>query len=45
MNKYLIKSVDYGWTVVIATEKTYERGDLCICRGSICAILREVTEK
>ena len=40
--KYIVKCVDYGWTATISTEKTYERGDLCIVRGCICTILREV---
>ena len=42
MKKYLIKCVDYGWTATILTGKIYDRGDLCVARGCVCVILREV---
>lgn len=44
MNIYKIKCVDYGWTVKIKTEKHYTIGDLCICRGCICAVV-EICEE
>lgn len=44
MNIYKIKCVDYGWTAKIKTEKHYTIGDLCICRGCICAVV-EICEE
>lgn len=39
MTTYKIKCVDFGWTVKIKSGKTYQIGDLCICRGCICVVV------
>lgn len=41
---YEIQCVDYGWKAKIKTKYTYKVGDLCICRGCVCVIRREIHE-